>query len=123
MKLKNYETIFVLTPVLSNEQTKDTIAKFKNFLNEKGAEIIHEEAMGLRKLAYPIQHKTTGVYHLVEFKARPEVLSALETEYRREEKVMRFLTCALDEHGVEYNAKKRDGALAPKPETKKEVVA
>lgn len=123
MKLRNYETIFVLTPVLTKEQIQDTIVKFRNFLTEKKAEIVHEEAMGLKKLVYPIQHKSTGVYHLIEFRARPDVIGALETEYNRDEKVIRFLTFVLDKHGVEYNEKKRNGAFAPKTETKKEMVA
>lgn len=107
MKLKNYETIFALTPVLSEEQLKDSISKFRNFLQEKQAEIIHEEKIGLKKLAYPIQRKSTGMYQLFEFKATPDVVHSLEIEYRRDEKVIRFLTFALDKHAVEYNMRKR----------------
>lgn len=113
MKLRNYETVFVLTPVLTNEQIESTIQKFRNFLLEKGVQIVHEEAIGLKKLAYPIQHKHTGIYHLVEFKASPEVIIDLEIAYRRDENVVRFLTCILDKYGVEYNHKKREGDLHP----------
>ena len=109
--------------MLTKEQIEDTIAKFRDFLTEKQAEVVYEEAMGLKKLVYPIQHKSTGVYHLIEFRASPDVIGALETEYSRDEKVIRFLTFVLDKHGVEYNEKKRNGAFAPKTETKKEVVA
>lgn len=122
MKPKNYETIFILTPVLTKEQIEDAITKFRNFLTEKKADIIHEENMGLTKLAYPIQHKTTGVYYLIEFRARPDVVGALETEYNRDEKVIRFSTLLLDKYGVEYNEKKRNGAFSSKTETKQEVV-
>ena len=123
MKLKSYETMFVLTPVLSEEQLQETIDKFRSFLQEKKAEIIHEGKIGLRKLAYPIQHKSTGFYHLFEFKAAPDIIGMLETEYRREEKVIRFLTFALEKHGVEYNDKKRRGVWDKKTEPKKEAVA
>jgi small subunit ribosomal protein S6 len=127
MKLKNYETIFVLTPVLTSEQTEGTITKFRNFLLEKEVEIVHEEAIGLKKLAYPIQHKNTGIYHLIQFKAKPEVIATLETAYKRDENVVRFLTFALDKDGVEYNEKKRNGTLQLKkqfePESKKEATA
>lgn len=123
MKLKNYETTFVLTPVLTKEQAEETAAKFRNFLIEKEAEIVYEKAMGLKKLAYPIQHKSTGIYHLIEFKAKPEVISALETAYKRDEKVMRFLTFVLDKHGVEYNEKQRNGAQTSETKPKKEMVA
>lgn len=123
MKLRNYETVFVLTPVLSEEQLRETIDKFRGFLQENKAEIVYEDKIGLKKLAYPIQRKATGVYHLFEFRATPDVISALETEYRREEKVIRFLTLALEKHGVEYNEKKRSGVWDTKEETKKKAVA
>jgi len=123
MQLRNYETVFVLTPVLSEEQLQATIGKFRGFLQENKAEIVHEDKIGLRKLAYPIQRKSTGVYHLFEFRATPDVIGVLETEYRREEKVIRFLTFALEKHGVEYNEKKRSGVWDKKIEPKKQVVA
>ncbi|MEM7055550.1 MAG: 30S ribosomal protein S6 [Bacteroidota bacterium] len=122
MKLKNYETIFVLTPVLTKEQIEAAIAKFRNFIMEKKADIVHEENMGFKKLVYPIQHKTTGVYYLIEFRASPDVIGALETEYNRDEKVIRFSTLLLDKHGVEYNEKKRNGAFSSSTETKEVVL-
>lgn len=123
MELKNYETLFVLTPVLSEEQLQESISKFKNYLLEKKAEILHEEPMGLKKLAYPIQHKKTGVYHLFEFKAAPETIISLETEYRRDERVIRFLTVSLDKHALEYNEQQKTRKLAEQTEPKKEKVA
>ena len=75
--MKNYETVFILTPVLSDEQMKDTVQKFIKVLKDGKANIINEEQWGLRKLAYPIQHKSTGFYNLVEFEADPELVSKL----------------------------------------------
>ncbi len=123
--MKNYETVFILTPVLSDVQMKDAVAKFKDVLTEGGAEIVNEENWGLRKLAYPIDHKTTGFYQLFEFKAAPDLIAKLETEYRRDEKVMRFLTIALDKHALAYNEKRRGGAFKKKKvvETKEEAKA
>ena len=83
--MNQYETVFILTPVLSDDQTKETVAKFKNVLTEQGAEILNEEAWGLKKLAYQIEKKTSGFYFLMEFKAEPEVIKVLETAYRRDE--------------------------------------
>ncbi len=108
---KSYETVFILTPVLSEAQMKDTVEKFKKVLLDNGAKIVNEENWGLRKLAYNIQHKTTGFYNLFEFEAAPGVIAALETEYRRDEAVMRFLTTALDKHALAYNEKRRKGAF------------
>jgi small subunit ribosomal protein S6 len=120
MELNNYETVFILTPVLSDTQMKDAVDKFKNVLIEKGAEIIHDENWGLKKLAYPIQHKNTGFYTLVEFKGEPTIVGALELEYRRDERIMRFITVALDKHAIEYNAKRRRGEFNKQNEVKEE---
>ncbi|XWN34610.1 MAG: 30S ribosomal protein S6 [Roseivirga sp.] len=120
MELKNYETILILTPVLSEEQLEEATHKFRSFLQEKKVTIVHEDKIGLKKLAYPIQHKSTGFYHLFEFKAAPDVISALETEYRRDERIIRFSTFALDKHGVEYNEKKRNGVPTEEKKLKKE---
>ena len=109
MELKNYETVFILTPVLSDEQMKDAVQKFKNVLKEGGAEFVNEENWGLRKLAYPILHKKTGFYQLIEFKAAPTLIQKLEIEYRRDERVMRFLTVSLDKYAVAYNEKRKKG--------------
>ncbi len=120
MNLKNYETVFILTPVLSETQMKDAVEKFKKVITDNGAEITHSENWGLKKLAYPIMQKSTGFYNLIEFKAEPTVIESLELEYRRDEKVMRFLTTALDKHAVEYNEKRKSGAFNKKEEPKKE---
>lgn len=120
--MKNYETVFILTPVLSEAQMKDTVGKFKSVLVDNGAEVINDENWGLRKLAYPIQHKTTGFYQLFEFRAEPQLIAKLETEYRRDETVMRFLTTSLDKHAVTYNERRKKGEFRKK-EDKKEVVA
>jgi len=118
----NYETVFILTPVLSEDQMKDTVLKFKKVLEDEGSKIVNEEMWGLKKLAYPIQHKSTGFYNLLEFEAVPQTIKKLETEFRRDEKVMRFLTVTLDKHAVAYNEKRRKGAFNKKSEAKEEPV-
>ena len=105
--MNQYETVFILTPVLSDDQTKETVAKFKTLLTDNGAEIVSEEAWGLKKLAHQIEKKTSGFYFLMEFKAEPEVIKTLETAYRRDEKVIRFQTVKLDKYAVEYAEKRR----------------
>ena len=113
--MNQYETVFILTPVLSDEQMKETAAKFKKVLTDKGAEILNEEAWGLKKMAYAIQKKSTGFYCLVECKAEPSVIKTLETAFRRDEKVIRFQTVKLDKYAVEY-AEKRRAKLGKKEE-------
>ncbi|OCX51837.1 30S ribosomal protein S6 [Mucilaginibacter sp. PPCGB 2223] len=120
--MQQYETVIILTPLLSVETAKEVVAKYTKLLTDGGAEIIQEDNWGLRKLAYPIQKKNTGYYHLTEFKAPGELINKLEVEYRRDERVLRFLTIALDKHAVAYNEKKRSGAFNQK-KTKTEEVA
>lgn len=117
----NYETVFILNPVLSDVQMKDTVEKFKGVLESNNAKIINSENWGLKKLAYNIQRKSTGFYHLIEFEAEPSIVNALETEYRRDEAIMRFLTTALDKHAIVYNERRRKGAF--RKEKKEEAKA
>ena len=105
--MNNYETVFILTPVLSDAQMKEAVEKFKNVLTSKNAEIVNEESWGLRKLAYPINKKSTGFYQLIEFKADPSIVDALETQFRRDERIIRFLTFRQDKFAAEYAAKRR----------------
>jgi small subunit ribosomal protein S6 len=118
--MKNYETVFILNPVLSDEQMKDAVSKFRKVLTDNKAEIVNDENWGLKKLAHPIQHKSTGFYHLFEYKAEPGIVDTLEVEFRRDETVMRFLTTGLDKHAVAYNARRKAGEFNKKSETKKE---
>ena len=105
--MNQYETVFILTPVLSDEQMKEAVEKFKGVLTNAGAEIINEENWGLKKFAYPIDKKTTGFYVLVEFNAAPETIKTLEIAYRRDERVLRFLTVKMEKYAAEYAAKRR----------------
>lgn len=116
--MNNYETVFILNPVLSEDQAKDTVDKFVNVLTKANAEIINTENWGLKKLAYPINKKSTGFYNLIEFAADPQVITTLETEYRRDESVMRFLTTVLDKHAIVYNERRRKGEFKNKENRK-----
>ena len=105
--IKQYETVFIATPVLSEAQMKEAVAKYLDLIKDNGGEVVYEQDWGLRKLAYPIQKKTTGFYHLIEFKAEPDFIKKLETQYRRDERIIRFLTFAMDKHAIAYAEKRR----------------
>ena len=105
--MNKYETVFILTPVLSDDQMKETVEKFKQVLTDNGGTIENEENWGLRKLAYPIENKNTGFYTLIEFEGEPTIVDKLETAFRRDEKVIRFLTFRLDKYAAEYAIKRR----------------
>ena len=118
---KRYETVFILTPVLSDDQAKEAAKKFKKTISDLGGKIVNEENWGLKKLAYPIQKKTTGFYHLLEFAGEgQEIVNNLELTFKRDERVLRFLTVALDKHAVAY-ADKRKGLVAEGRTKKKET--
>ena len=117
----HYETVFILTPVLSDAQMKEAVEKFSTVLADNGATIVNTEMWGLRKLAYPIQKKSTGFYTLIEFNGEPTIVRKLETAFRRDERVLRFLTFRLDKYAAEY-AEKRRSLKAGKTETVKETV-
>ena len=120
---KRYETVFILTPVLSEDQAKEAAKKIKKTITDLGGKVNNEEHWGLRKLAYPIQKKTTGFYHLIEFSGEgQEIINNLEVTYKRDERMLRFLTVALDKHAAAY-ADKRKGLIAEGKSKKKEAVA
>ncbi|MCU0393109.1 MAG: 30S ribosomal protein S6 [Thermoflexibacter sp.] len=122
----HYETVFIINPVLSEKEAKDTVQKFKDVLTHQGADVYHTEEWGLKKLAYSIQHKNTGFYALMEFRGNKDSVKALEIEFRRDERVMRFLTTALDKYALEYNERRRRGEFnkgkdsATNPKSKKD---
>ena len=106
--MNQYETVFILTPVLSDAQMKEAVEKFKGILVAEGAEIINEENWGMKKLAYPIEKKTTGFYELIEFKAEPTVIEKLEVNFRRDERVIRYLTVKMEKYAAQYAEKRRN---------------
>jgi small subunit ribosomal protein S6 len=102
----HYETAFILTPVLSEPQMKEAVEKFKHLLTENGAQIENEELWGLRKLAYPINKLSNGFYVVLQFCGEPTLVEQLEVQFRRDERVLRFLTFRLDKYAFEYAEKR-----------------
>jgi small subunit ribosomal protein S6 len=107
--LKDYESVIIFTPVLNDEQLKDAVAKYRKLVTDEGGELVHEENWGLTKLAYPMQKKSTGFYILFEYRSKPDFISKFELAFRRDERIMRYLTVSLDKHAVIYNQRKRNG--------------
>jgi small subunit ribosomal protein S6 len=116
--MRNYETVFILNPVLSEDQAKDAVDKFVKVLKKANADVVNIEQWGLKKMAYPINKKSTGFYNMIEFKAEGPAIDTLETEYRRDESIMRFLTTVLDKHAIVYNERRRKGEFKNKEKQK-----
>ena len=106
--MNNYETVFILNPVLSDVQVKETVKKYEDFLVSKGAKMVSKEDWGLKKLAYPIQNKKSGFYHLFEFTSSGDLITSLEIEFRRDERFMRYLTVKLDKHAISWAERRRE---------------
>jgi small subunit ribosomal protein S6 len=110
--MKHYEVTFIVDPVLSGDEIKATENVYVEMLKNEGCSIVHIEETGLKQLAYPINKKNSGIYYTIEFTSESgTVIGKLELSLRRDERVMRFLTIALDKYGVKYNADKRSGLI------------
>lgn len=105
--MNNYETVFIATPVLSVDQAKETVKKFEDLIASYGGKVLHAEDWGLKKLAYPIQKKSTGFYFLLDFQLEGTLLTKFETELKRDERVMRFLTVKMDVDHVSFAERRR----------------
>jgi small subunit ribosomal protein S6 len=105
--MNNYETVFIMNPVLSDEQVRETVKKFIEYLKDKKAKISHEENWGLKKLKYVIQKKKTGFYYLLEFQAEGSIINNFEVEFQRDERVIRWQTVRLDKYAMEYADRRR----------------
>ena len=109
---QDYELMVIFTPVLAEEDYKAAQKRYAEYITEKGGKIVHENAWGLRSLAYPIDKKTTGLYWVVEYQADPQMNGPMETQMNRDEAVMRHMITKLDKYAVQYNAKKRNKVTA-----------
>ncbi len=114
--MNNYETVFIATPVLNDAQLAELVGKFRGVITENGGQIVSQEDWGLKKLAYPIQKKSTGFYFLLQFTGEGSIIEKLETQYSRDERVIRFLTFKMDKHAVEYAEKRRKNNSSKKEE-------
>ena len=111
MEVRNYETVFIVTPVLNEGQVQETVEKFTQVLKENSAALVATESWGLRKLAYPIQKKTTGYYYCLSYTGSGNIVDVLELAFRRDERIIRFLSTVLDKHAVDYNNRRRNGEM------------
>ena len=123
--MRNYEVTFIVDPVLSGDEIKATAQTYIDHLKKEGCEIVYIDEMGLCQLAYPINRRTTGIYYTLEFQVETgEMINKMELAFRRDERIMRFLTVSLDKYGVKYNDDKRKGLIGKKKKAvKKETAA
>ncbi len=120
--VNQYETVIIFSPILSEDELKKEVKKFKKMLEDGGASIIEERSWGLRQLAYPIKAKSNGIYYIIEFNGDGNLISKLEVEYKRDENILRFLTTSLDKFGVDYNNRRRAGLVGKERKAREAAV-
>jgi small subunit ribosomal protein S6 len=113
--MRQYEVTFIVDPVLSGDEIKEAAQTYVDLIGNENNKIVHVDEMGLRQLAYPINKRTSGVYYCVEFQNEEgSFIPKMELAFRRDERIMRFLTVKLDKYGVKYNDDKRNGLIGKK---------
>jgi small subunit ribosomal protein S6 len=117
--MNQYELMIIFDPVLSEDDLKDEIGTYKDIVTASGGSIVHEERWGLRPLAYTIRRKTTGIYYLCEFKCEGEIIAKLETQFGRDDRIIRQVITRLDKYGVAYAERRRQKQNAPKEEPRR----
>ncbi len=96
-----YESLFIIRPSLTDEETKSLIEKMKGVADKTGAEFIKFENWGKKKLAYEVRHERKGTYAYFYFKAPNNTVSELERAYRLEDNIIKFLTIHHEKELVE----------------------
>ena len=87
-----YETLFVVKPTLTDEETSALIAKIKDIVANNGGELVATNDMGMRKLAYQVEKHDRGYYTVLFYKAEGTLISELERLLKINEDVIKFLT-------------------------------
>ena len=90
--MNNYETLFVIKPTLTDEETEAQIAKVTEILEREGAKILATNKMGMRKLAYPVAKNERGFYTIIYFNAEGSVIAELERNLKFNEEIIKYLT-------------------------------
>ena len=98
-KLKHYETMFILKPTLTEEETVAQLDGVKALFEKNGAEIVATENIGIKELAYEIEKCKRGYYYVIYFKGNPSGIAEIERNYRNNENVIRFIF-------IKYESKK-----------------
>ena len=95
--MRRYETIFVASPVLTDEQADELVRNFEGIIAEQGGELLKTEKWGRKKLAYEVQKFSEGYYTLFEMNAGPTLIAELERRFRNNDSVIKFLSVRMDE--------------------------
>ena len=111
----NYETVFIVNPVLSEKQVEDTVKKYKKKLESLKAKFICNESLGFKELSYSINNKKSGFFHLFQYESNNiNIIKKIETDLKRDRTILRYLTVSLCKDGIEFNARRAKGEFNKK---------
>ena len=113
--MNTYESIFILRSTLNDEDVQKTVSKIEGVVKQ-GGELIATENWGKKRLAYEVMKEKKGIYVLLRFRAKGDLVSEIERNYRIDDNVIKFLTVKLDKKAVELLKKKEMAASSPQAE-------
>lgn len=90
--MRHYETLFIINPDLSEEDTAAVVEKFSAILTDRGSVMVKVDLWGRRRLAYQVKKFNKGYYVLFEYGATPEAVAEMERLFKIDESVIRYLT-------------------------------
>ena len=94
--MRHYENLVIVKPTLTEEEIKNTIAAVEEVITSNGGEISARDAMGIRKLAYPIAKNERGYFYVIYYTIAPAAISEIERRFRINEELLRFVTIKYD---------------------------
>ncbi len=94
--MRHYENLVIVKPTLTEEEIKNTIAAVEEVITSNGGEISARDAMGIRKLAYPIAKNERGYFYVIYYTIQPAAISEIERRFRINEELLRFVTIKYD---------------------------
>lgn len=115
--MRHYETIFIISPELSEDETGAVVEKFSGILTDAGAVMVKVENWGRRRLAYEVKKFNKGYYVLFDYGAEPAAVTEMERNFKIDERVIRFLTVKQDD---EFDPEAIKAAAEPEPEPEEE---
>ena len=99
-----YESVFILDPNATDEVQTGLLDKFKAIIEGQGGKIVQHAKWGRRKLAYEVKKRSHGIYHLFYISHAPLAVKALESQFRLEENVLKWLSVAVEDVEAEHAA-------------------
>ena len=116
--MRQYETGFVLSPALSEEETSQFVQQMAEIIAQKKGRMVKQDVWGKRRLAFPIKRFQEGVYVFFTYEGGGDVSVELERRFKQTDAVIRFMTVLKDPRDLARRKKKRraeEAAKAPEP--------